>query len=98
MGVVPKERLNPVIYRVLHDLSWPRGHSISDFISAERFRCTHDTLDRAMSLVKQANQGALMAKLDLSPGCLLAYFSLPGVTVGFSLCGVRGTGELDLNL
>ena len=65
MGAVPKKRSNPLKYRVIHDLSWPRGHYVNDFIPAERFRCQYDTLDRAISLLKQAGQGAMMAKLDL---------------------------------
>jgi len=54
MGVVPKKRSNPLKYQVIHDLSWPWGHSVNDFIPAERFHCQYDTLDRAISLLKQA--------------------------------------------
>jgi len=70
MGAVPKKCSNPLKYRVIHDLSWPRGHSVNDFIPAERFRCQYDTLDRAISLLKQAGHGVMMAKLDLSDAYL----------------------------
>jgi len=66
MGAVPKKRSNPLKCRVIHDLSWPRGHSVNDFILAERFRCQYDTLDRAISPLMQAGHGAMMATLDLS--------------------------------
>jgi len=66
MGAVPKKCSNPLKYRVIHDLLWPRGHSVNDFIPVERFHCQYDTLDRAISLLKQAGHGAMMAKLDLS--------------------------------
>ena len=66
MGAVPKKRSNPLKYRVIHDLSLPRDKSVNDFIPAERFQCYYDTLDRAISLVKQAGTGAYMAKLDFS--------------------------------
>ncbi|KAK3750453.1 hypothetical protein QZH41_000436 [Actinostola sp. cb2023] len=65
MGAVPKKRSNPLKYHIIHDLSWPRDKSVNDFIPAERFQCYYDTLDRAISLVKQAGTGAYMAKLDL---------------------------------
>ena len=61
MGVVPKKRSNPLKYRDIHDLSWPWGHSVNDFIPAER-----NTREQAISLLKQAGHGAMMAKLDLS--------------------------------
>ena len=66
MGVVPKKRSNPLKYQVIHDLSWPRGHSVNDFIPVEHFHCQYDTLDQAISLLKQAGHRAMMAKVDLS--------------------------------
>ena len=66
IGAVPKKRSHPLKFRIIHDLSWPRGQSINEYIPAERFRCQYDTLDRAIALLKQAGKGARMAKLDLS--------------------------------
>ena len=66
MGAIPKKRSNPVKWRIIHDLSWPAGHSINDGIPKDLFSCTYDTLDTAIAHLKSFVQGALMSKLGLS--------------------------------
>jgi len=66
MGAIPKKRSNPVKWRIIHDLSWPVGHSNNDGIPKDLFSCTYDTLDTAIAYLKSFVQGALMSKLDLS--------------------------------
>ena len=66
MGAIPKKRLMPMKWCIIHDLSWPAAHSVNDGIPKEPFPCTYDTLDRAISQLKLNGQGALMSKLDLS--------------------------------
>jgi len=51
---------------IIHDLSWPAGLSVNDGIPKDFFTCNYDSLDRAISLLKQLGPGALMSKLDLS--------------------------------
>ena len=34
---------------IIHNLSWPAGHSINDSIPKDLFSCTYDTLDTANS-------------------------------------------------
>ena len=66
MGTIPKKRSKPVKWCIIHDLSWPDGHSINDFIPKDLFSCTYDTLNTAIAPLKSFGQGALMSKLDLS--------------------------------
>ena len=53
-------------WHIIHDLSWPAGLSVNDGIPKDLFTCTYDLLDRAITLLKQFETGALMSKLDLS--------------------------------
>lgn len=66
MGAIPKKRSVPVRWRIIHDLSWPPGHSINDAIPKDLYSCHYDTLDSAISYLKSFGTGALMSKLDLS--------------------------------
>ena len=66
MGAIPKKPLKPIKWCIIHDLSWPTGHSINDSIPKDLFSCTYDTLDTAIAPLKSFSQGALMSKLDLS--------------------------------
>ena len=63
MGAFPKKRsVNK--YRVIHDLSWPPGHSVNDFIT-EDCSLEYINMDTIAKLVKQSGTGSLLAKLDL---------------------------------
>ena len=63
MGAFPKKRsVNK--YRVIHDLSWPPGHSVNDFIT-EDCSLEYINMDTIAKLVKQCGTGSLLAKLDL---------------------------------
>ena len=66
MGAIPKKRSNPLKWHIIHDLSWPAGHSINDSIPQDLFSCTYDTLNTAIASLKSFGQGALTRKLDLS--------------------------------
>ena len=66
LGAIRKKHSAPVKWRIIHDLSWPAGLSVNDGIPKDLFTCTYDSLDRAISLLKQFGTGALMSKLDLS--------------------------------
>lgn len=66
LGAIPKKHSAPVKWRIIHDLSWPAGLSVNDGIPKDLFTCTYDSIDRAITLLKQFGTGALMSKLDLS--------------------------------
>ena len=63
MGAFPKKHsVNK--FRVIHDLSWPPGRSVNDFITDD---CSvhYIQMDDIVRLVKEQGQNALMSKLDL---------------------------------
>jgi len=65
LGAIPKKHSNPPRYRLIHDLSWPSGRSVNDFSPLDKFTCQYDTLDHAISFIKQAGPATQMSKLDL---------------------------------
>ncbi len=52
--------------RVIHDLSFPPGESINDFIDPERFTLQYASVDDAARMCMQYDDPAWMAKSDLS--------------------------------
>jgi len=59
LGLVPKKDGS---WRIIMDLSSPRGSSINDFISKEDYTLHYATFDQALALVSSFGTGALMAK------------------------------------
>lgn len=66
LDAIPKKHSTPQRFRVIHDLSWPSGRLVNDFVPSDKFTCQYDSLDRAIFYIKQAGPAAQMAKLDLS--------------------------------
>ena len=52
--------------RVVHDLSYPRGHSINDFIDPEDYQVKYLSIDDVVKEIKKLGPCTLMAKADLS--------------------------------
>lgn len=63
LGIVPKK--NPMEFRLIHHLSFPRGSSINDFIPKEFSSVTYATINDAISTLKRAGRGSFMAKTDI---------------------------------
>ena len=82
MGAFPKKR-SPHKYRVIHDLSWPPGQSVNDFISKEDFHIQYLSLDTVISSIKQRGVGAMLAKLDLQD----AFHHIPVRPADYALLG-----------
>ena len=66
LGLVPKQK--PGEYRVIHDLSYPEGLSINDGIVKEDSAVSYQTIDDAVTLIKQFGKGALLSKTDIEHG------------------------------
>ena len=62
LGAVPKK---DGTYRIILDLSSPRGSSINEYISKERYSVRYSTFDDAVALVSALGPSAYMAKLDV---------------------------------
>lgn len=64
MGAFQKRSSSKV--RVIHDLSWPPGESVNDFISSEDYAVEYMSVDDVVKSVKRYGPETLLAKLDLA--------------------------------
>lgn len=64
LGLIPKPGTSQ--YRLIHDLSWPRGTSVNDGIPRECSSVSYDTVETVVALVREAGRGALIAKCDIT--------------------------------
>ena len=62
-GVIPKG--NTVKWRLVVDLSHPRGHSVNDGIPKSLCSLKYVTIDEAIQGILQLGWGALLAKIDI---------------------------------
>ncbi len=65
MGAFEKRR-QPGKHRIIHDLSWPPGRSVNDFINPDQFRLHYMSVDDVVSVIQTFGRGARLAKLDLA--------------------------------
>ena len=63
-GVIPKGH-NTGRWRLITDLSFPRGHSVNDGIDPGLCSLSYSTVDEVADLVAKLGQGALLAKVDI---------------------------------
>ena len=71
-GVIPKKH-KPNKWRLIVDLSSPRGRSVNDAIPKELCSIAYISLDDATALIQAAGNGCLLAKVDLQE----AYRAVP---------------------
>ena len=65
IGIIPKPHQSGK-YRLIVDLSAPRGCSVNDGISKQHCSLRYTSVDKAARLVAACGRGALMVKTDLS--------------------------------
>ncbi|KAE8597129.1 hypothetical protein XENTR_v10016363 [Xenopus tropicalis] len=92
LGVVPKKE--PGKFRLIHYLSHPKGNSVNDGISKEAAAVSYVSFDRAVSLVRQAGRGALLAKSDIESASRL----LPIHRDCYHLLGCQFEGQFYYDL
>ena len=79
LGAVPKKDGS---YRIILDLSSPRGQSVNEGISREQYSVKYSSFDDAVNMVRRLGHTAFMGKLD--------------VKHAFRLCPVQlGEGSLQ---
>jgi len=61
LHTVPKDKTK---FRVIHDLSFPRGTSVNDSILASLFPAEYERIDAAIALIRQVGPGALLMRID----------------------------------
>ena len=72
MGVIPKKH-QPGKWRLIVDLSSPKGASTNDFVDPSLCSLTYASVEDAAAYVLKAGQGTLLAKLDIKS----AYRNIP---------------------
>lgn len=88
-GVIPKPH-QPGKWRLIVDLSHPKGASVNDGIEPELCTLTYASIDNATSVILQRGQGTLLAKLDLES----AYRIMPVHPHDRHLLGMQFDGKL----
>lgn len=63
LGLVPKKETGD--FRIIHDLSYPPGKSVNDFIPSEFTFVQYESVYDAVDMIKQLGQEAFLAKSDI---------------------------------
>ncbi|XP_077773920.1 uncharacterized protein LOC144325210 [Podarcis muralis] len=87
LGVVPKKA--PGEFRLIHNLSHPRGTSVNDAIPPELCSVKYASLDHAIKMIRKFGRAALLAKCDIES----AFRLLPIHPEDFWLLGFRFEGK-----
>ena len=87
-GVIPKNH-QPGKWRLILDLSYPKGASINDGVKPELCSLTYTSVETAARQILEWGPGTLLAKLDIES----AYRIIPVHPRDRSLLGMRWKGE-----
>ncbi len=63
LGLVPKRE--PGRFRLIHDLSFPKGSSVNESIPPDLATVHYQSLDKCVSIIQGLGKGTLVAKADL---------------------------------
>ena len=63
LGLIPTNI--PGKFRLIHDLSFPKGNSINSHIPSENSAVQYDSIDTVIKLIKHFGMHCLMAKCDI---------------------------------
>ena len=91
-GVIPKPH-QPGRWRLILDLSHPKGSSVNDGIEPDLCLLTYASIDDAVELVLRKGKGTRLAKLDLQS----AYWIVPVHPQDRHLLGMKWEGEVYLD-
>ena len=75
---------------MIHNLSWPEGMSVNDFISKDDCRVQFASVDASMALMRSFGADAELAKCDIKS----AFRLLPVHPADFSLLGISFEGKV----
>ena len=88
-GVIPKPH-QPVKWRLITDLSSPKGQSVNDGVAPSSCSVSYASIDDAVRCILSLGVGALLAKFDIAS----AYCTVPVHPVDRMLLGMRWRGDL----
>ena len=92
-GVIPK-RGQPGKWRLIVDLSSPRGLSVNDGIDREEFTLQYVKVEQIVRMISSLGRGALMAKFDVET----AYRNIPVHPADRNLLGMKWKGKYYVDL
>ena len=87
LGLIPKKE--PGQFRVIHDLSFPKGNSVNFGIPKEFCSVSYEDYDYLMSLVTSVGQGCFIAKADIES----AFRIIPVHPDDYHLLGFKFGGQ-----
>ena len=87
IGLVPKKE--PGEYRLIHHLSYPADQSVNDFIDPTLCSVQYTEFDKAVEMIQDLGQGALLFKMDIKS----AFRLLPVNPDDFELLGFKFNGK-----
>lgn len=77
LGLVPKKEAGS--FRVIHDLSYPKGQGVNDLIPNHLTSVQYENFDHVAGLIRQAGAKALISKVDIH----MPFGSCPYIPVTF---------------
>jgi len=87
LGLVPKKV--PGEFRLIHHLSYPKGSSVNDGISADDSTVQYSRVDDAVRLIRKAGRGSYLAKTDIKS----AFRIIPIRPADYCLLGMQWRGS-----
>ena len=91
-GVIPKPH-QPGKWRLIVDMSHPKGRSVNDGILPELCSLAYASIDGAVKIILQQGRGSELAKLDVTN----AHRIIPVHPEDHSLLGMRWKGKLFID-
>ena len=88
-GVIPKSN-QPGKWRLIVDLSYPKGASINDGVDPDLCSLSYSSVDEAARIIARLGRGAILAKLDIQR----AYRNVPVHPEDRPLLGMEWEGQV----
>ena len=88
LGLVPKK--NPGEFRLIHDLSFPKGNSVNSHIDPQFSTVQYEVLDHCIEIIQSLGSGCLVAKADLRD----AFRIIPVSPASYRMLGFFWKGRL----
>ena len=87
LGLVPKKTPNE--FRLIHDLSFPKGESVNSHIDKASSTVEYETLDTCIGIINSIGKGCLISKADLKD----AFRIIPIAPISYRMLGFKWQGN-----
>lgn len=92
LGLVPKKEVGK--FRLIHDLSWPKGSSVNDGIPHEEATVSYETFDDVVRLILDSGPFSMVAKCDI----LEAFRIIPINPIDYHLLGFMWNDKIFFDM